>query len=246
MNDRRTPFSLRSSGALLLAALLLALAQVSPARASHVEALPSGDESFGQSYEDLSSAWWAWALTQRAEINPVLDATGEDCRRGQHGRIWFLAGTFGGSVERSCRIPRQRFLFVPVLNAWADNSGIPGSDVCPQTSFTEEELRSFIAPGLDAATVLELTVDGEDLSAAIVRVEEGTTFSYTVPRSSIHDVLFGEACGGDFPRQRVTGAVSNGYYVLLAPLPRGEHTVHIRGENSFGFALDVTYHLTVR
>lgn len=240
--DRRSGPVHRLVAATVLLALVLTLAPAAPAAAAGVEVLPAGEKT----YEELSSRWWAWALTQRAETNPVLDTSGEDCRRGQRGEVWFLAGTFGGTVERTCRIPSHRSLFVPILNSWADNSGIPGSDVCPQTSFTEEELRSFIAPGLDAATVLALTVDGEDFSGAITRVEEGDVFSYVVPRSSLHDVLFGEVCGGDFPRQRVAGAVSNGYYVLLAPLPRGHHTLHIHGENSFGFTVDVTYHLTVR
>ena len=33
-------------------------------------------------------------------------------------------------------------------------------------------------------------------------------------------------------------------YVMLAPLSKGEHTLHIEVQND-GFALDVTYHLTV-
>src|SRR5260221_454754 len=39
---------------------------------------------------------------------------------------------------------------------------------------------------------------------------------------------------------------SDGYWVMLAPLKPGAHTIHIRGGiSAFGFEVNVTYHLTV-
>jgi hypothetical protein len=52
----------------------------------------------------------------------------------------------------------------------------------------------------------------------------------------------------------VTLAVSDGYYILLAPLSKGEHEIHFGGaaiftveEDGFDFffGLDITYHITV-
>ena len=41
--------------------------------------------------------------------------------------------------------------------------------------------------------------------------------------------------------------VSDGYWVMLAPLPKGEHTIHILASSDVlvGGLLDVTYHITV-
>jgi hypothetical protein len=40
--------------------------------------------------------------------------------------------------------------------------------------------------------------------------------------------------------------IDEGFYVMLKPLPVGEHTLTIHGEfPSFDVVLDVTYHLTV-
>jgi hypothetical protein len=41
-------------------------------------------------------------------------------------------------------------------------------------------------------------------------------------------------------------SVDDGYYVMIKPLAPGSHTLHFHGTvAAFGFALDITYHLTV-
>ncbi|MET9600456.1 hypothetical protein [Streptomyces sp. NPDC006459] len=48
--------------------------------------------------------------------SPVGDETGEHAGWNQPDDLWFLAGTYGGRVERRCAIPSDRPLFFPVLN----------------------------------------------------------------------------------------------------------------------------------
>ncbi|MBE1537703.1 signal protein [Actinomadura algeriensis] len=79
------------------------------------DARPSG-ETRGPG--ELQSAWWSWAAGAPTGTNPVEDATGAHCRIGQPSSgIWFLAGTFGGSVKRRCTVPRGRALVVPAVNS---------------------------------------------------------------------------------------------------------------------------------
>ena len=40
-------------------------------------------------------------------------------------------------------------------------------------------------------------------------------------------------------------AISDGYWLMLAPLSAGSHTVHFRGVAAGGFETEVTYNLTV-
>ncbi|HWZ68898.1 MAG TPA: hypothetical protein VNW89_13800, partial [Stellaceae bacterium] len=52
----------------------------------------------------------------------------------------------------------------------------------------------------------------------------------------------------DLPEGIYSPAVDDGYYVLLAPLSRGNHTIHFQAEShsSFGdFTQNITYNLTV-
>ncbi|MEU5991101.1 signal protein [Spirillospora sp. NPDC047418] len=78
---------------------------------------PSGGAAVGsQEPADVQSAWWSWAAGSPSGRNPVEDATGEFCAVDQPSDLWFLAGTFGGSVTRRCDVPVGRTLVAPVVN----------------------------------------------------------------------------------------------------------------------------------
>ena len=47
--------------------------------------------------------------------------------------VWFLAGTFGGSVERKCKIPSEKAIFMPIINYECSYADAP-------TVTTEQEL----------------------------------------------------------------------------------------------------------
>lgn len=64
----------------------------------------------------LAGRWWKWALAAPDSVSPVRDATGEHAAWNQPDDLWFLAGTYGGRVERRCAIPSDRPVFFPVLN----------------------------------------------------------------------------------------------------------------------------------
>ncbi|MFD6417225.1 hypothetical protein [Streptomyces sp. NPDC060194] len=65
---------------------------------------------------EMAGRWWKWALSAPEERSPVRDETGEHAGWRQPADVWFLAGTYGGRVERRCTIPAGRPLFFPVLN----------------------------------------------------------------------------------------------------------------------------------
>ena len=47
--------------------------------------------------------------------NPIYDRTGKNCGIAQHGESWFLAGSTGATVTRSCNVPAGVSLFVPLV-----------------------------------------------------------------------------------------------------------------------------------
>ncbi|WP_207394211.1 signal protein [Actinomadura formosensis] len=80
-------------------------------------ASPSERASIGmRNSGEVQSAWWSWAASAPPKQNPVEDATGARCAVGQPSGVWFLAGTFGGSVKRRCSVPHDRTLVAPVVN----------------------------------------------------------------------------------------------------------------------------------
>ena len=80
------------------------------------EVLPLKAHAFGTSYEKLAEGFVGWAL--QGPNNPILDTDGRYCALGQSGPVWYLGGTFGGAVVRSCTIPEGKSLFFPVFDGF--------------------------------------------------------------------------------------------------------------------------------
>ncbi|MFC0006086.1 hypothetical protein [Micromonospora siamensis] len=68
--------------------------------------------------EGLVARWVRWVATHGSAKNPVRDATGEHAGHHQPDDVWFLAGSYGGSVTRRCALPAGRPLFFPAFNMW--------------------------------------------------------------------------------------------------------------------------------
>ena len=76
----------------------------------------------------MGAKWWKWVLAIPASQNPIFDQTGADCGLGQNGGVWYLAGTTGGAVTRTCTIPAGKSIFFPIINV---NNDYP----CPDPGF---------------------------------------------------------------------------------------------------------------
>src|SRR5262245_60041991 len=67
---------------------------------------------------ELQREWWQWVMAIPASRSPVYDRNGNDCGIAQRGDTWFLAGSTGGVITRSCTVPAGVSLFVPVVNTF--------------------------------------------------------------------------------------------------------------------------------
>ncbi len=185
------------------------------------------------------AAWWQWALSIPASVNPLVDTTGEHCLVGQNGNVWYLAELFftGGTVTRDCDVPADTKFFVPVINSV--NIDTPG--ICGQgASIPVKDLRAAAAPFIDAATNLSVTVDGKSVEN-LHRSKSGI-FAVALP----DDNLFDPFCGGPgtVPPGIYSPAIDDGYYAQINALSPGVHIIKIHAESG-AFVLDVTYNLNV-
>lgn len=150
--------------------------------------------------------------------DPVTDATGERCADNQPtDGIWFLAGTFGGTAERTCEIPAGARLYFPVLNQ------ICLADKSQETTRALNDCSS-------AADTQSASLDGNPLV-----VEEATSegvFTFETRSGTV-----------GFPPGR-HGAVASGLWVGPLAVPAGDHTLKFSGRAG-SFELDVTYRLKV-
>jgi len=79
--------------------------------------------------QGLAARWVRWACSAPKKINPLIDETGQHAGQGQPDDVWFLAGCFGGSVNRSCKIPHGRPIFLPAFNMWTFGADGPPEPV---------------------------------------------------------------------------------------------------------------------
>jgi hypothetical protein len=201
----------------LLAISLLSLGAASPALAGgdkdndpHI--FPIQSHPYGKSYGAWGAEWWKWVYSIPADKNPIQDMTGEFGSLNQSGPVWFLAGSFGTTVERTLSIPSGKGIFFPIFNIFNDYP-------CPDSTFQPapgQTLEEFLAAGaaayIDVATALAVQVDG---------VEMKHPFNY---RAASHLVTFTADPSWVTLDPCVTGTpqygVSDGYWGMLAPLPK--------------------------
>ena len=237
----KAPWTRSGGGFLAAAALALAMGALAPesdAKAdARIYALKNGRAKlFGTRVSDWTVQWWQWALSIPVAANPLFDEVGERVEVGQRGPVWFLGGVFNesGQATRTATIPSGKALLFPLMNFQNDN-------IAHSPALTAEELQQEVAvavAGIDVESLL-LTIDGDpvrDLAAGRVA---SAPFAYSTPEGNV-----GQYFGQNSPRGIYYPSVSDGYWVMLRPLPLGFHSVHF-GATSGNFTIDMTYNLTV-
>lgn len=198
-------------------------------------------------YEQQAERWTRWALELPHSESPIADETGERCDDGQSGKVWYLAGTFGGPVERSCTISHKKHVFFPLVNLWGINPDTSIDDDAAQQEFIDFFTEYF--PERRAATcALTLRLDGVDLLGddlaeldELLYVEILEPFEIDINADN-YASEFGFA-GGPTP------VLTHGHFALLRPLDPGEHVLEFGGAICDGEAIEfetsAVYNLTV-
>jgi hypothetical protein len=204
--------------------------------------IPPHARAHGLSYAEWGVQWWRWAYSFPLAEFPPSQSGELDCDLGQSGSVWFLAGTVGqGPVMRSCTIPAGKPLFFPIVSYLNDYP-------CPDPNFQPppgQTLEQFLTEGAQAVinlvTQLEVVVDGQALNDLFSYRATSRLFTFTADPSL---VAF-DSCVTGTPQVGVT----DGYWILMNPLPPGAHTVFFRAVIDFGggntFEVQVTYNLTI-
>lgn len=221
----------------LALSLIFILALILPINVyAQPETFPPGSEPYGLSYSEWSTEWWKWLNSIPEDRNPAADTTGAFCAENQNasGPVWFLAGTWGSKEERSCTIPSGKSLLISPIEVLCTLADTPGAK-------TEEDMRQCAKEDQDKVNLVSVTVDGVEVPGMSEYRFQSSLFNLTLPENNALGV----------PAQETQG-VSDGYFVMLNPLPSGEHEIRSVGsltevtvQGTENFASDVTYHITV-
>lgn len=211
--------------------------------------LPPTSHAFGMTYGEWSAKHWQWDYSMPADHHPLFDTA--DCSTGQSGKVWFLGGTFTvvqngntviGTANRNCTVPTGKAIFFPIIDAECATAEGNGS--------TEEELSACAKDIIDHTTELNCEIDGVSVqNVETYRVQSPLFVWGPLPANNIFQDPV------DFPAGTTSDSVSDGFFLMLAPLSAGQHTIHFTGEVvfstatgdpfDFDFKLDINYNLNI-
>jgi len=187
-------------------------------------------QALGKSYEQWSVLWWKWFL-------PLTVEQFNACTIGDFDQVAFLlAGPAScrGSVEAGTA------LFFPIANVECSSLEAP-----PFHGDTPAQRAGCAAGFIGGAGPLDVKIDG-------VSVDQPASYHVLSPDFSFRvgpDNVFGIPCSNQPDDRRLhkgegcSGLASgDGYYLMLTPLPPGDHTIHIMAT---GFGVDTTFRLRV-
>ncbi|MBZ5549799.1 MAG: hypothetical protein LAO22_17880 [Acidobacteriia bacterium] len=194
--------------------------------------------AYGRTYGEWMAAWNQWSFSLPVSGHPLF--TDGDCSVGQSGPVWFLGGAFipPSTRVRHCNVPSGKALFFPVVD-WEDST-LEESVVEHPGDATYQQivaLRSFVESGLEGVTGPYCEIDYQRIPHLAKRFRvQSPVFGFTIPENNLLNVVYGTTfeAGTYFP------AVDDGWDVMLAPLPPGDHVLHF-GSNWN----DITYYLHV-
>jgi hypothetical protein len=243
-------------GTVLAVALLLMMAipAQSDDRGSDVVIVPPDARPFGMSYGEWSVRWWQWLIM--LPLDPVSTSTPDhtpfdwpntkDCSTAQVGPVWFLVGLGPDPATVTCDIPAGKALFFPIVNVECSSL-----ELDPFLGQTPTARHDCAENGLNLNGNVRDT--GIDMTVTIDRVRindlkrfraQSPDFDFAVPPDNILSIP-GHTVPGSFGQ-----STADGFYLMLAPLHAGKHTIHFAASLNTGplagFKIDTTYNLTVK
>jgi hypothetical protein len=137
-------------------------------------------------------------------------------------------------------VPAGKALFILIQNTlWGAGAG----DCTPTASgpCNLNTLRTIATSNQDDPKTLEAKIDGVRMENLRDFRVESPVMLLTLPKD---DAML-PAIGLDVPEGTYTPNVSDGYWLMFAPLSRGKHTIRVKGVAANGFTVETTYHLTI-
>lgn len=210
----------------------------------HSLVYPPDSEPYGLEYGEWSARWWQWILSIPVATNPALDTTGAHCSEGQKGPVWFLGQAVGGTlligpnVTRYCTVPAGKSILLPIASV-VDGAGLldcggpaPFDVPCSDFTFNKKKgikaLREEAKLTMDNPGPLQLSIGGVAVPNLTSFRAQSPVFSYKLPENNvISAVLSALGLPGPEPAGTYTPAVSDGYWVMLRPLPPGTHQINV-------------------
>jgi hypothetical protein len=198
--------------------------------------IPPQAMPYGVSYGEWSARWWQWMGT--TVVDPPMGGIGGNTGEGQSGPVWFLGTNYDwtfdfdpaatqwgwATADWTVTMPAGKALFVPLLHSFASDPAM-----------SEAELAASAQQWIGHVKDASVTVDGRAL---------GNLSAYHCT-SSLFQLEWVAGNLSQMDPSPPTDSVSDGMWVMLAPLPVGGHVIHTWLDYDWGWSEEVTFHISV-
>lgn len=167
---------------------------------------------FNITYSDWTSKWWQWAYSIPLDRHPSYDDSGKFCGENQKKPVWYLSNSYGFPVIRTCEIPSDTAILVPLLNSECSYAEFPMLK-------TEQELRGCVKETQDNVGKGHAFLNEVNLSSLIEYRMQTDFFDFTIPQNNILNLT-----------SQTTKAVADGNWLFLKPLHPGTYELKIKGD----------------
>lgn len=187
---------------------------------------------FGVTYGEWTAKWWQWNMGMPNATHLRENFDSKNCNMDQDGPVWFLPDGLNGKEVRSCTIPSDKAVLVPLLTGNCDDDN-------PQSPMSDEDLIKCASEGGDYSTI-SATLDGVPLKNLSEYKISSPYFNMTVPKDNVFKNIPG-----------TYRAVSDGWYVFLEPLSQGTHELNLVTSvinpinEEFNYSSELTYLINV-
>lgn len=189
--------------------------------AAEAQVVPNDAIVDGKTIGEWSAEWWKWLLPIPIAQNPARDPDGSRANTAQpNGSVFLLTKGYQWNVRgtRTFTVPEDKYLFVPLLSNYNDCIDTP-----PPCEV--EQLRDLTKASVDLINELHATIDGVPVSDLFSHRAVSPVFgiNFVSADNLLSDGLGHPFVGLDDPM------VSDGYYLMIAPLPPGSHVINFGG-----------------
>lgn len=186
---------------------------------------PSSPPAGVKSLEPLMAKWWNWwtSIPSATASNWPQCIKGDGGAIGNNQSIAFLANP-AQAVDKNvnaraqkCEIASNQLLYLTVYPGECSTGSKPHEGEYPDTK-SPADLLKCAQDSNKVMKLMQVKVDGNDVSANIIKESNSSPFNFVVPLDNAFDFKPPIAGGNNT-------SMAENYYLFFKPLPIGHHTI---------------------
>jgi hypothetical protein len=188
---------------------------------------PNSPPAGVKSLEPLIAKWWNWriAYSSTTNINWPECLKGDGGIIGNNQSVVFLGDPVGaiqpnvGARNQKCEISSNQLLYLTVYAAECSTRPTFNGGECPNAK-SPAELLNLAQDANKGIKVMQVKVDGQDVSSNIVKQTTSQPFNLNIPPNNTFDYRVPIVSENNT-------SMAEDYYLFFKPLPVGDHTIEL-------------------